>query len=178
MAAHSAGAVHGACSRRSYWRCTCSAVLRSHDRLTAVLTDISTAPSQNCQRYRRCNEDYVCRALRAHGVGRHYLRGLCVPIAHAASLHAERIAVSHVLYRSRTGFKRFARVAFNGGFALTANFRTDSLISRLLHVTWMTATLPAICELIDLVLYKVKIDTGNSSLNSPTGGRLTYIERQ
>ncbi|KZW01055.1 hypothetical protein EXIGLDRAFT_99135 [Exidia glandulosa HHB12029] len=55
-------------------------------------------------------------------------------------------ALSHFLWKSKTGYRR-----------------TDSLIWRLLHVTWVTAALPCLSELLNLVVYITELGTGNST---------------
>ncbi|KZV96614.1 hypothetical protein EXIGLDRAFT_833460 [Exidia glandulosa HHB12029] len=56
------------------------------------------------------------------------------------------LASSYYLWSSKTGFKR-----------------TDNLIGRLLHLTWITATLPAISALLNLVTYITLSPAGDST---------------
>ncbi|KZW00476.1 hypothetical protein EXIGLDRAFT_761569 [Exidia glandulosa HHB12029] len=55
-------------------------------------------------------------------------------------------ALSYYLWESRTGFKR-----------------TDNLIARLLHLTWITAALPMITSLLNLITYITLAPSGNST---------------
>ncbi|EJD54496.1 hypothetical protein AURDEDRAFT_179642 [Auricularia subglabra TFB-10046 SS5] len=56
------------------------------------------------------------------------------------------VASSYYLNKFKTGYKR-----------------TDSLIARLLHLTWVTAAFPMICSTLNLIFYVTLSSTGNST---------------